>query len=168
VRALLEKVPVFTACVHQKTFSVMRLQQLDQKVEGDLSRETPWHGRAPLSTSDRSSIDYIISLMALVSSGSTLGSDNKGRHAMGPLVPYSFRKLPRAGDEEEGSFSWMSIMRITTSGLRSPWAMRNEGRVSDADSTESDKAADIGDLELLDLPPGDDAGASPPLPPRPR
>ena len=106
--------------------------------------------------------------MAMVSSGRTLGSDNKGRHAMGPLVPYSFRKLPRAGDDEEGSFSWMSIMRITTSGLRSPWAMRNEGRVSDADSTESDKAADMGDLELLDLPAGDDAGASPPRPPRPR
>jgi hypothetical protein len=38
---------VFT-CVHQMTLIVMHIQQLDQTVERDLSRETPWHGRAPL------------------------------------------------------------------------------------------------------------------------
>jgi hypothetical protein len=38
---------VFT-CVHQMTLIVMHIQQLDQTVERDLSRETPWNGRAPL------------------------------------------------------------------------------------------------------------------------
>lgn len=81
-----------------------------------------------------SSTSYAISLIALVSSGKTEGSESMGKHAMGPLLWYNLRNLCR-GSPCSRSFAPSAIL-MTTSGLRRPCAVWNDGRVSLAASTE--------------------------------
>lgn len=59
-----------------------------------------------------------------------------GRHAMGPWARYVLRNECNAPSRSK-SPSYMSAMRITTSGLRRPWAVWKEGRVVLETSTES-------------------------------
>lgn len=77
---------------------------------------------------------YAISLIALVNSGRTHGSESMGKHAMGPCLLYVWRNLWSGAPIS--SSSCVSAILITTSGLSSPCAVRNVGRVSLAARTE--------------------------------
>jgi len=73
-----------------------------------------------------------ISRIARVNTGRTLGSDSRGTHAIGPWRLYVLRNLCKGPPR---SRSFVSAIRVTTSGLSRPCAARNVGRTSLSERT---------------------------------